>query len=111
MVSSAALMSTNKPIIPILTQPPGLAAGQSEKPTIAPVLSFNHEPQVIDVYNAQAPHNLKLNQQTGFWDKYNKQADAYDKDLVKALALDLDTLLIFVSPSLVISSVLTGFLL
>ena len=91
-------MLTKQPIPPTFTPPSPASHPKSHNPPTAdnPILPPNQEQKVLDVYNAQPHYKFKLNQQTGFWDKYNKQADAYDKDLVKALALDLDTLLIFV---------------
>jgi len=76
-------------------------AGHSRKsqispPIVPPTQNSGQEEQLVEVYDVEAHHKVYLNQQIGFWDKYNKQADAYDKDLIKALALDLDTLLIFV---------------
>ena len=44
-------------------------------------------------------HKLNLDQQGGFWEAHNKQAADYDEKLIKRLKEDLNTLLIFVSPS------------
>jgi len=46
-------------------------------------------------------YKLTLNQHKELWEAYNKQADEYDKVLVKRLSEDLNTLLIFVSISFV----------
>ena len=47
--------------------------------------------------SAQAYHKVKLDQERDFWGKYVNQADAFDKQLVKTLSVDLENLLIFVS--------------
>ena len=95
-----ALMSTNQATFST-SFPTQLVADEHHLP---PSLAIPDPPsgqkeQVVEVHNVEAHHKVYLNQQTSFWDKYNTQADAYDKDLVKSLALDLDTLLIFVSAS------------
>ena len=46
-------------------------------------------------------YKLTLNQHKELWEAYNKQADEYDKVLIKRLDEDLNTLLIFVSISLI----------
>ena len=48
---------------------------------------MNHRPDTPD-------RNVK--DDSLFWDQYVKEADLYDKELVKGLGGDLDTLLIFV---------------
>lgn len=54
-------------------------------------------PSLEEANNQQAYHRLNLDQETGFWEKYVKQAEALDKKLVDTLSSDLETLLIFVS--------------
>ena len=91
-------MSTEHPRLP--TSPtsarPQLADNESYVVFTSVPLSAPEE-EVLDVHNSETHHKVDLNQQTGFWYEYNTQADAHDSVLIKSLALDLDTLLIFVS--------------
>jgi len=45
----------------------------------------------------RAYHRLNLDLETDFWGEYVNQADALDREMVKTLSEDLNTLLIFVS--------------
>ena len=75
----------------------GAANTTNDVPTMAADLTQPPPVKVQAALNARAYHRLNLDQETNLWTEYVTQADALDKDLVKTLTADLDTLLIFVS--------------
>ena len=74
-----------------LVSPPSFQSGPSNR------LSFFRLEEAIA---SLKPVGTKTNPTTNFWTVYKKVADEHDNDLVSKYVGDLDTSLLFVSPSM-----------
>ena len=97
---------TSPPPLPTPTPVPDIRNPQTTGPTDVPVLTnlpaddtVLDEPDFDEEQPTHPYYKLTLNQHKELWEAYNKQADEYDKVLIRRLNEDLNTLLIFVSIS------------
>ena len=88
------------------SDPNTAAPGETEHPITDTALDatpagVNASPKTEDNSVGNTPgrayHRLNLDLETDFWEEYVNQADALDREMVKTLSEDLNTLLIFVS--------------